>query len=182
MVDIPFDFAQGDSHHTAIAGADSSLRGNDGLPHDELMSARPVMLSEAEAYMRNNAATPTTNPSRGDVKLSNHPSDPGVKTPVNTAVTPVTPNLKSEKLNTRPEHNQPNTIRSLSTNPSRGDIRLSNHPSDPGVSKSEGTLEEKLAALKAEMGLTADGKKLTYSQQLKQRLNKASLERRKSKG
>jgi len=140
--------------------------------------------------LNSESETLTSNPSRGEFGSPGHISKPGAKDNQRTdfrirgndglhnqlravspglskGVTPVTPNLK------------PETVNAGLTNSFTGDVKPSNHPSGPGVTKPERTLEEKLAGLKAEMGLTPDGKELTYSQQLKKRLAQARMQRKK---
>ena len=74
----------------------------------------------------------------------------------------------------------PGTIETLPTDTFRGEVEQSNHPSHPGV-KQPGTPEKPAVTLVTpdEKPETQPAKKLSYSQQLKQRLNKAAVERRK---
>lgn len=63
----------------------------------------------------------------------------------------------------------------------RSDGKLPDYPPAPEVTKPERTFEEKLASLKADMGLNSDGKELTYSQQVKKRLAQARINNKKGK-
>lgn len=104
------------------------------------------------------SGTESSNSPGSNIKLPGVPSQP-VKKPVNTAVTPVTPNSKPAAFYPLPQH---------------PDIRHTNEPGE------EETLEQSLKTLDAMITSyckpqpkTESQKPLTYSQQLKKRLAEA---------